>query len=154
MHTRFEGDHRDLLLPANSVGELFLHAVVGLLLRRVGDLRELGIATATGEDVLLLVHIDSTLGAVKPYLCARLQHGGRAHPHVDLGVVGQFVEDIDVVGNADRGDRTTFITPVRHVDLGHGYDAIAPAHPAHHGLIGGADIQGVVPTQLPVVTPV
>src|SRR5438874_550792 len=56
MHARFEGDHGDLLLAANGVGEFFLNAVVGLLLRRVGDLRELGIAAATGEDALLLVH--------------------------------------------------------------------------------------------------
>src|SRR6266511_4126066 len=41
MHARFEGDHRDLLRAASRVGELFLHAVVGLLLRRVWDLREL-----------------------------------------------------------------------------------------------------------------
>jgi len=53
MYTRFEGDHSDLLLAANGVGELFLHMVVGLLLRRVGDLRELGIAAATGEDAPL-----------------------------------------------------------------------------------------------------
>src|SRR5262245_61170420 len=71
MHTRFEGDHGNLLLPANSVGELFLHPVIGLLLRWVGDLRELSIAAAAGEDVLLLVHIDGALGAVKPYLRAR-----------------------------------------------------------------------------------
>src|SRR5262245_52529485 len=71
MHTRFEGCHSDPLLPANSGGELFLHAVVGLILRRIGDLCELGIAAATSEDVLLLVHIDSALGAVKPYLRAR-----------------------------------------------------------------------------------
>src|SRR5262249_23630525 len=103
MHARFEGHHGDLLLAANGVGELFLHAVVGLLLRRVGDLRELGIAAATGEDVLLLVHMDGALGAIKPYLRACGQPGGRAHAHVDLGVVGQFIEDIYVVGNADRG---------------------------------------------------
>ena len=30
--------------------------------------------------------------------------------------------DIYVVGDAHRGERTTFITPVRHVDLGHGHD--------------------------------
>src|SRR6266446_2834519 len=71
MHARFEGDHGDLLRPANRVGELFLHAVVGLLLRRVGDCRELGVAAASGEDVLLLVHIDSALSAVKPALIAR-----------------------------------------------------------------------------------
>jgi hypothetical protein len=53
MHARFEGDHGDLLLAANGVGEFFLHTVAGLLLRRVGDLRELGIAAATGEDALL-----------------------------------------------------------------------------------------------------
>src|SRR5215510_905492 len=71
MHARFEGNHGDLLLAVNGVGELFLHAVVGLLVRRVGNLRELGIAAATGEDVLLLVHMDGALGAIKPYLRAR-----------------------------------------------------------------------------------
>src|SRR5215471_999776 len=71
MHARFEGDHSDLLLATNGVGEFFLHAVVGLLLRRVGDFRELSIAAATGEDALLLVHMDGPLGAVKPYLRAR-----------------------------------------------------------------------------------
>ena len=46
--------------------ELYLHAVVVLLLWRVGHCRELGIATASGADVLLLVHMDSALGAVGP----------------------------------------------------------------------------------------
>jgi hypothetical protein len=32
MHARFEGHHGALLLPANGIGELFLHTVVGLLL--------------------------------------------------------------------------------------------------------------------------
>src|SRR5205807_2009231 len=68
MHARFKGDHGDLLRTANRVSELFLHAVVGLLLRRVGDLRELGIAAASGEDVLPLVHMDGALSAVKPCL--------------------------------------------------------------------------------------
>src|SRR5262245_23477885 len=154
MYARFEGHHGDLLFPTNGVSELFLHAVKGLLLWRVGDLRELSVATATGEDALLLVHLDGPFGAIKPYLRARGQPGGRAHAHVDLGVVGQFVEDIDVVGNADGGERTTFIEPVRHMDLGHGHNPVAPAYPAHHGLIGSADIQGVVPTELPVVAPV
>jgi hypothetical protein len=77
MHTRFEGDHGDFLLPTNRVGELFFDAVVGLLLRRVGDGRELGVAAASGKDVLLLVHMDGALGAVQPYLCARGQPGGR-----------------------------------------------------------------------------
>ena len=104
MHTRFKGDHGDLLRAANRVGELFLHAVVGLRLWRIGDLRELGVAATSGEDVLLLVHMDGALGAVKPYLIARGQPGGGAHPHVDLGAVGQFVQDIHVVGNADGGE--------------------------------------------------
>jgi hypothetical protein len=66
MHARLEGPHSDLLLPANGVGELFLHAVVGLLLWRVGDRRKLGIATASGEEALLDIHMDGALGAVKP----------------------------------------------------------------------------------------
>jgi hypothetical protein len=66
MHTRFEGHHGDLLFPANGIGELFLHVVVGLLLWRVGDRRKLGIATASGEEALLVLHMDGALGAVKP----------------------------------------------------------------------------------------
>jgi hypothetical protein len=66
MHTRFEGHHDDLLFPANGIGELFLHVVVGLLLWRVGDRRKLGIATASGEEALLVLHMDGALGAVKP----------------------------------------------------------------------------------------
>ena len=46
MHARFEGHHGDLLRAANGVGELFLDAVVGLLLRRVGDFRERSVAAA------------------------------------------------------------------------------------------------------------
>ena len=65
MHTRLEGHHGDLLFPANGIGELFLHAVVGLLLWRVGDRRKLGIATASGEEALLDIHMDGALGAVK-----------------------------------------------------------------------------------------
>src|SRR5262252_7375240 len=71
VHARFEGHHGDLLLAANGVGELFLDAVVGLLLRRVGDLRELSVAAAPGEDTLLLVHMNGALGTVKPDLRAR-----------------------------------------------------------------------------------
>ena len=40
MHTRFEGDYRVLLRPPNCVGELFLHAVISLRLRGVGDLTD------------------------------------------------------------------------------------------------------------------
>src|SRR5215831_9185008 len=71
VHARFEGHHGDLLLAANGVGELFLDAVVGLLLRRVGNLRELSVAAAPGEDTLLLVHMDGPLGTVKPDLRTR-----------------------------------------------------------------------------------
>src|SRR5262249_7556409 len=124
------------------------------LLRWVGDLSEFGIAAAAGEDALLSVYVDGTLGAVKPDLVARGQPGGGAHAHVHLGAVGQFVQDIHVVGNAHGTESPTSIAPVRYVHLGHGHDAITAAHPAHHGLIGGTDIQGVVPTQLPVVAPV
>ena len=65
MHARFEGDHSDLLLATNSVGEFFFHAVVGLLLWRVGDRRKLGIATTSGKEALLVLHMDGALGAVK-----------------------------------------------------------------------------------------
>jgi hypothetical protein len=65
MHTRFEGHHGDLLFPANGIGELFLRVVIGLLLWRVGDRRKLGIATASGEEALLVLHMDGALGAVK-----------------------------------------------------------------------------------------
>lgn len=65
MHTRFEGHHGDLLFPANGIGELFLHVVVGLLLWRVGDRRKPGIAPASGEEALLVIHMDGALGAVK-----------------------------------------------------------------------------------------
>jgi hypothetical protein len=66
MHARLEGHHGDLLLPANGVGEFFLHAVVGLPLWRVEDRRKLGIAPAPGEEALLDIHMDGALGAVKP----------------------------------------------------------------------------------------
>ena len=46
IHAGFERNHGDLLLAANGVGELFVDAVVGLLLRRVGDFRELRVAAA------------------------------------------------------------------------------------------------------------
>ena len=66
MHARFEGHHGAFLLPANGIGELCLHAVVGLPLWRVGDRRKLGIATASDEEALLVLHMDGALGAVKP----------------------------------------------------------------------------------------
>ena len=44
MNPGLEGDHGDLLLSPYGVGELFLHPIVGLLLRRVGNLGKLGVA--------------------------------------------------------------------------------------------------------------
>src|SRR5215813_4513430 len=88
MHARFEGNHGDLLRAANRIGELFFHTVEGPPFRGIGDLSELFVAAASGEDLLLLVNLDGALGAVKPDLIARGQSGGGAHAHVDLGAVG------------------------------------------------------------------
>jgi len=46
MRTSFARHHGDLLLAANGVGELFLDAIVDLLLRRVGDFRALSVVAA------------------------------------------------------------------------------------------------------------
>ena len=69
MHTRFEGDHRDLPRPrialANSSSRGSKPASQG-----VGDLGELGV-TATPAEWLALVHMNGAFGAVQPYLIAR-----------------------------------------------------------------------------------
>ena len=98
--------------------------------------------------------MDGAFGAKHPNMIASIQAGGGAHLHVDLGPVGQLVENIDVVGYSDRGRKPILVLAVGHVDFGHGHHAVAPAQPSHHGLVGCPDVQGVVTAERPVVTPV
>ena len=58
-----------------------------------------------------------------------------------------------MVGDRHRGHEPVRTPPVGDLDLGHRHHPVARAHPTHHGLVGGPDVQRVVSAELEAVAP-